>query len=102
MFSCSITRQGGHVALGVIGEIDHTSAGQFRNQLLSLAKEHPSAIDIDMTGAVLPDTACVAVLVEAWRFAQDHAIELTVRSPSDAISRAFDMAPSGQLLTLRS
>ena len=101
VFSCSITRRGGHVALGVIGEIDRTSAGQFRNQLLSLAKEHPVAIDIDMAGALLPDSACVAVLVETWRFAQDHGIELTVRSPGDAIARAFDMAPSGQLLTLR-
>jgi anti-anti-sigma factor len=102
VFSCSISRREGHVALGVIGEIDRTSVGQFRNQLLSVAKEHPVAIDIDMAGAALPDSACVAVLVETWRFAQEHGIELTIRSPSAAISRAFDMAPSGQLLTLRS
>ena len=101
VFSCSVSRLDGHVALGVIGEIDHTSAGQFRNQLLSLAKEHPTTIAIDMAGAVLPDAACVPVLVEAWRFAQDHGIELTVRCPSAAITRTFDVAPSGQLLTLR-
>lgn len=101
VFSCSISRRGDHVALGVIGEIDRASVGQFRNQLLSVAKEHPRAIDIDMSGAVLPDSACVAVLVETWRFAQEHGIELAVRSPSAAISRAFDMAPSGQLITLR-
>jgi anti-anti-sigma factor len=101
VFSCSISRCDGHVALGVIGEIDRSSAGQFRNQLLSLAKEHPAAIDIDLAGAVLPDSACVAVLVEAWRFAQDHGIQLTVRCPSAAITRTFDVAPSGRLLTLR-
>jgi hypothetical protein len=43
----------------------------------------------------------VAVLVETWRFAHEHGIELTVRSPSELIARTFDMAPSGQLLTLR-
>ena len=101
MFSCSIDRAERHVSLGLIGEIDRSSAGQFRNQLLSVAKEHPAAIDIDMAGASMPDTACVAVLVEAWRFAQDHGIALTVRCPSDAIARAFDVAPSGRLITLR-
>ncbi|MET0920688.1 MAG: STAS domain-containing protein [Acidimicrobiia bacterium] len=101
VFSCSIERRGGHVALGVIGEIDHTSAGQFRNQLLTIAKEHPTSIDIDMAGVVL-DSSCVAVLVEAWRFAQDHRIELTVTSPCAAVARTFDMAPSGQLLNLHS
>ena len=101
VFSCSIERRAGHVALGVIGEIDHTSAGQFRNQLLTIAKEHPTSIAIDMSGVKL-ERSCVAVLVEAWRFAQEHGIELTVTSPSAAVSRTFDMAPSGQLLTLRS
>jgi anti-anti-sigma factor len=101
VFSCSIDRAERHVSLGLIGEIDRSSAGQFRNQLLSVAKEHPAAIDIDMAGASMPDTACVAVLVEAWRFAQDHGIALTVRCPSAAIARAFDVAPSGRLITLR-
>ena len=101
VFSCSIDRDDRHVSLGVIGEIDRWSAGQFRNQLLSVAKEHPAEIDIDMVGASMPDAACVAVLVEAWRFAQDHGIALAVRCPSAAITRAFDVAPSGRLLTLR-
>ncbi|HEX5588333.1 MAG TPA: STAS domain-containing protein [Acidimicrobiia bacterium] len=101
MFSCSVSRVDDHVTVGVIGEIDQAAAGQFRNHLLTLAKEHPAVIAIDLTGVSLPDSACVAVLVEAWRFAQDHGIELTVRSPSDAITRAFDVSASGRLLTLR-
>ena len=84
MFSCSVSRVDDHVTVGV-----------------TLAKEHPAAIVIDLTGVSLPDTACVAVIVEAWRFAQDHGIELTVRSPSEAITRAFDLTASGRLLTLR-
>ena len=43
----------------------------------------------------------MAVLVEAWRFAQEHGIELAVTSPSPAVTQVFDVAPSGQLLTLR-
>ena len=101
MFTCSVSRRGEHVTVGVIGEIDQSAAGQFRNHLLTIAKEHPASIAIDLTGVSLPDTACVAVLVEAWRFAEEHHIELTVRSPSDAITRAFDVTPSGLLLTLR-
>lgn len=101
MFSCSVSRVDDHVTVGVIGHIDQAAAGQFRNHLLTLAKEHPAAIVIDLTGVSMPDTACVGVIVEAWRFAQDHGIELTVRSPSDAITRAFDVTASGRLLTLR-
>jgi anti-anti-sigma factor len=101
VFSCSISRGNGRAAIDIIGEIDRTSAGQFRNQLLTLAKEHPASIAIDMKDVVLPDGAAVAVLVEAWRFAQEHGIELAVTSPSPAITRTFDVAPSGQLLTLR-
>ena len=101
MFSCSISRASCRVAVEIIGEIDRTSAGQFRNQLLTLAKEHPVAIAIDMKQVALPDEAAVAVLVETWRFAQEHGIELAVTSPAPAVMQTFDVAPSGQLLTLR-
>jgi anti-anti-sigma factor len=101
LFSCSISRGNGRVAIDIIGEIDRTCAGQFRNQLLTLAKEHPVSIAIDMKQVALPDGAAVAVLVEAWRFAQEHGIELAVTSPSPGVMRTFDVAPSGQLLTLR-
>ena len=100
VFSCSIARSGGRVSIEVIGEIDRTSAGQFRNQLLTLAKEHPVAIAIGMERVSLPDEAGVAVLVEVWRFAQEHGIELSVTSPAPAVAETFDMAPSGRLLTL--
>ena len=101
VFSCSISRCSGRVAIGIIGEIDRTSAGQFRNQLLSVAKEHPVAIEIDMKYVALADEAGVAVLIEAWRFALEHGIELAVRSPSPAIKRTFEIASSGQLVALR-
>ena len=101
VFSCSIARGIRRVASRIIGEIDRTSAGQFRNQLLTLAKEHPVAIAIGMEHVALPDEAGVAVLVEAWRFAQEHSIELSVTSPAPAVTETFDMAPSGRLLTLR-
>jgi anti-anti-sigma factor len=101
VFSCSITHASRRVAVEIIGEIDRTSAGQFRNQLLTLAKEHPVAIAIDMKHVALPDEAAVAVLVETWRFAQEHGIELSVTSPPPAVRDAFELAPSGKLLTLR-
>ena len=102
VFSCSISRRNGRVAIDIIGEIDRTCAGQFRNQLLTLAKEHPASIAIDMKHVATPDEAAVAVLVEVWRFAEEHGIELAVTSPSPAVTRTFEVAPSGRLLTLRS
>ena len=102
VFSCSISRRNGRVAIDIIGEIDRTCAGQFRNQLLTLAKEHPASIAIGMKHVATPDEAAVAVLVEVWRFAEEHGIELTVTSPSPAVTRTFEVAPSGRLLTLRS
>jgi anti-anti-sigma factor len=101
VFSCSISRVECGVTIEVIGEIDRTSAGQFRNQLLTLAKEHPVAIRIGMEHVTLPDEAGVAVLVEVWRFAQEHGIEVSVTSPAPAVAETFDVAPSGRLVTLR-
>ncbi len=76
VFSCSIARHAGDVDLELIGAMDRSSAGQFRNQLLTLAKEHPSSIAIHMDDLALVDSSCVAVLVEAWRFAEEHGIAL--------------------------
>jgi len=101
VFSCSIARHEGDVDIEVIGEIDRSSAGQFRNQLLNLAKEHPASIAIHMDDLALIDSSCVAVLVETWRFTQEHGITLTVRSPAASIRQVFDVADSGRLLTLR-
>ena len=101
VFSCSIARHAGDVDIEVIGAMDRSSAGQFRNQLLTLAKEHPARIAIHMDGLALMDSSCVAVLVEAWRFAEEHGIALTVKSPAASIRQVFDVAESGRLLTLR-
>ena len=101
VFSCSISRASRRVAVEIIGEIDRTSAGQFRNQLLTLAKEHPVAIAIDMKQVALPDEAAIAVLVETWRFAQEHGIELAVTSPAPAVIADLRRRALGELLTLR-
>jgi anti-anti-sigma factor len=101
VFSCSISRHEGVVDIEVIGRIDRSSAGQFRNQLLTLAKEHPGSIAIHMDRLALIDSSCVAVLVEAWRFMQEHDIQLTVKSPAASIRQVFDVGEHGQLLTLR-
>jgi anti-anti-sigma factor len=101
VFSCSIARHAGDVDLEVIGAMDRSSAGQFRNQLLTLAKEHPASIAIHMDDLALMDSSCVAVLIEAWRFAEEHGIALTVKSPAASIRQVFDVAESGRLLTLR-
>jgi len=100
VFSCSVARVDGQVVADVIGEIDRDSAGQFRNQLLTIAKEHPESIVVDMANASLLDNLSLAVLVEVWQFTQEHGIEFTIKSPGPSIRRVFDVAPSGRLVTL--
>ena len=101
VFSCSIARHAGDVDIEVIGAMDRSSAGQFRNQLLTMAKEHPETVVVDMANASLLDDNSLGVLVEVWQFTREHGIGLTVRSPGESIRRVFDVAPSGRLLTLR-
>ena len=101
VFSCSVARIDGQVVADVIGEIDGVSAGQFRNQLLTIAKEHPESIVVDMANASLLDNKSLAVLIEVWQFTQEHGIEFTIKSPGPSICRVFDVAPSGRLVTLR-
>lgn len=99
VFSCSVTRVDGHVVADVIGEIDGVSAGQFRNQLLTVAKEHPESIVVDMANASLLDNKSLAVLIEVWQFTQEHGIEFTIKSPGPSIREVFDVTPSGRLVT---
>jgi anti-anti-sigma factor len=101
IYSCSVGRHAGGIDVEVIGAMDRRSAGQFRNQLLSLAKEHPVSIAIHMDDLALVDSSCVAVLIETWRFAEEHGIALSVTSPAASIRQVFDVAESGRLLTLR-
>ena len=54
-----------------------------------------------MDDLAIIDSSCVAVLIETWRFAEEHGIVLTVKSAAASIRQAFDVADSGQLLTLR-
>jgi anti-anti-sigma factor len=93
----------GRTAIGVevLGGIDRAGAGPLRNQLLTLAKEHPASIAVDLRDNVVLDAACVSVLVEVFRFCEEHGIELAVRSPAPALRRVFDRAPSGRILALR-
>ena len=101
IFSCTVARDGTSMVADVIGEIDAAAAGQFRNQLFTMAKEHPTTIVLDLANATLLDDSSLAVLVEVWRFTQEHGIGFSVRSPGPSIRRVFDVAPSGELLTLR-
>jgi anti-anti-sigma factor len=101
VFSCTVAREDDRVVVDVIGEVDRVSAGQFRNQLLTIAKEHPRALVVDMANTTLLDGAGLAVFIEVWRFTQEHGIELTITSPGASIRQIFDVAPSGRLLTLR-
>jgi anti-anti-sigma factor len=95
---------GGRPAIGieVVSGVDRTVAGQLRTQLLSLAKEHPASITVDLRHVVTLDRACLGVLAEAWRFCEEHGIELAVRSAAAAIRERFDVTPSGRIIAVRS
>jgi anti-anti-sigma regulatory factor len=94
----------GRTAIGVevVGGIDRAAAGSLRNQLLTLAKEHPASIDVDLRHAVLRDPACPSVLVEVWRFCEAHGIEMAVRSSEPVLRTVFELTPSGHILALHS
>ena len=89
------------IGIEVLGGVDRVAAGQLRNQLLTLAKEHPASIAVDMRNVAVVDAACMAVLVEAWRFCDEHGIELAVRSPAAAIRETFAVTLSGRILAVR-
>ena len=87
VFSCSVARVGGQVTAEVFGEIDTCSAGQFRNRLLTIAKEHPSSIVVDMANASLLDNASLAVLVEVWQFTRGARDRVR-----DQVARPLDLS----------
>lgn len=89
------------ISVEVVGGVDRAAAGPLRNQLLTLAKEHPASIGVDLRDAVVLDAAGVSVLVEVWRFCEEHGIELAVRSPAPTLRSVFELTPSGRILGIR-
>jgi len=98
VFSSSVARIADRTVVGFIGDIDARSAGTFRNQLLSLAKEHPKSIVIDMESVQHVDPQAVAVLLEVLRFTREHGIALTVRATRPPVRDAFADTPVVRLL----
>ncbi|NUR24542.1 MAG: STAS domain-containing protein [Catenulispora sp.] len=98
-FTVSATPSDSSVLVAVAGDVDLATADRLHTAVAPLI--HP-AVQIDMRCADISflDSAGLRVLLELNRRAQEAGATLTLREPSEIVSRTLDLAGVAELFTV--
>jgi anti-anti-sigma factor len=86
--------------LAVAGEIDLTTAGQFRDAVERVLDDH-GRVELDLRDTTFMDGSGLAVLVAVHRRLGQNHEAIVVRDPSSAVRRVLDVSGVSQLLDVR-
>ena len=94
-----VRRSDGSVCLAATGEIDSSSAPQFRQTLEALLDEpEVSEIVVDLGGVTFLDSAGLCVLAAAHRRIKGRSVQLRVLASSRAVIRPLQITGLWELL----
>jgi anti-anti-sigma factor len=79
------------------GELDIATAPELE-ELLARLRHHGHAVTIDLAEVTFIDSTGLTALMEAHRLAHSNGWSFSVRRPSPAVQRVFDLAGVGRLL----
>jgi anti-sigma B factor antagonist len=99
LVALDVRRSGGSVRIVASGEIDSSSAPQFRRTLETLLAEPGlSEIVVDLAGVTFLDSAGLCVLASAHRRIKGRGIQLRVLASSRAVIRPLQITGLWELL----
>ena len=90
----------GHVTIDLVGELDLATAPRLRDQLAQVSEDGADHITLDLTGLDFIDSTGLSVLVMAYTRAQSSGGALTVRHPSAAVMRIFEITGLASVFTI--
>ena len=91
-FALSVRREGAAVVVVVSGELDLVTSPRLRRVLLDLVRAQGSrSIVLDVASLTFIDSSALGVLVTVHRDLAAVDGLLTVRSPSNAVRRVFEI-----------
>ena len=92
-FGVSIAQVDGHSNVRVTGEIDLATATELRQRLNPVIAAGTGDVHVDLADVTFLDSSGLAVLLAAHRWLHDnHQHRLTVRNPSKAVLRVFELS----------
>lgn len=95
-----VTRHDGHAIVSVRGEIDLSTAGQFR-AVMDEAMSGGGCVEVDLAATTFMDSSGLAVLVAAHQRLGQAQEALVVRDPSPTIRKMLQISGVGALLDVR-
>lgn len=99
-FVVEVTRHDGRAVVSVRGEIDLSTADQFR-AAIEAAMDGRGPLEIDLAGTTFMDSSGLAVLVAAHRRLGQAQEALVVRDPGPSIRKMLEISGVGALLDVR-
>jgi len=99
-FVAEVTRQDGRAVVSVRGEIDLSTADQFR-AAIEVAMDGCGCLEVDLSGTTFMDSSGLAVLVAAHQRLGQAQEALVVRDPSITIRKMLQISGVGALLDVR-
>lgn len=95
-----VTRHDGHAIVSVRGEIDLSTAAQFR-AAMDEAMSGCGCVEVDLAATTFMDSSGLAVLVAAHQRLGQAQEALVVRDPSPTIRKMLQISGVGALLDVR-
>jgi anti-sigma B factor antagonist len=100
-FALSVRREGPAVVVVVGGELDLDTSPRLRQVLVDLVRSQGNrTIVLDVATLTFLDSSALGVLVTAQRDLAGIGGQLTVRSPSNAVRRVFEITGLDRVLLL--
>jgi anti-anti-sigma factor len=94
--SVATTRDAGRTVLVVRGELDFSSAGHLRSELVEATRDGAGPVAVDLSGVTFIDSTGVSLLVESKRRLGESERDLVLRAPSERVRRVLDLSGLAQ------
>ena len=89
------TTEGGQTVIEVVGEVDAASADILRNAIFEVIDGGDARVTVDMAEVSFMDSSGLRVLIAGFKAAEQAGGSLSVRNPSDVVTRLLEI--TGQL-----
>jgi anti-sigma B factor antagonist len=94
----TVEDESGTIVVCPEGELDLAAADAFRTALQDALRRARRAVQVDLAAVTFIDSTALAVLVDAWRQAEERDVVLCVLRPAPNVRRVLDITGLDRLL----
>jgi len=94
----TVEDESGTIVVCPKGELDLAAADAFRTALQDALRRARRAVQVDLAAVTFIDSTALAVLVDAWRQAEERDVVLCVLRPAPNVRRVLDITGLDRLV----